>query len=70
MDIFLILQIIISLTLITIILLQPPSTSVGSAFGASSARFHTKTGSEKFIFTLTFIVAISFVVVSILNILF
>jgi protein translocase SecG subunit len=68
MDILLILQIIISLALIGIILIQPPSSSVGSAFGANAARFHTKKGGEKFLFSLTFMIAISFVVISLLNI--
>lgn len=70
MDVFLILQIIISISLIGIIFLQPPSLTAGSAFGANAARFHTKKGSEKFIFSLTFILAICFILVSLLNIIF
>ena len=63
-------QIIISLLLIGIVLIQPPSSSIGSSFGGGSSHFHTKKGSERFIFSLTFILGILFVVVSILNLLF
>jgi len=63
-------QVIISLFLIGIILVQPPSSSVGSSFGGSSANFHTKKGSERFIFSLTFITAICFVIISLLNLFF
>jgi protein translocase SecG subunit len=70
MDWLIIPQVILSLLLIGIVLIQPPSSSIGSSFGGSSANFHTKKGSERFIFSLTFILAICFVIISLLNLIF
>lgn len=69
MNWLLVLQIIISASLITIIMLQPPSTSIGSAFGGNSSRYHTKKGAEKFIFLSTIILSVLFIAISLVNIL-
>lgn len=68
MNWLLVLQIIISLALITIVMLQPPSSSIGSTFGGNSARYHTKKGAEKFIFMVTIALSALFIAVSLVNI--
>ncbi len=70
MNTWLIIQIIVSIALITIIALQANESSLGSAFGGSNNSFHTKSSSEKFIFILTTILALLFVVLAIINITF
>ncbi len=61
----LIAQIIISAGLITTILLQPRSSGLGRAFGATDTSF-TRRGLEKMIYRLTFILAFLFIFVSVL----
>ena len=63
-------QIILSVVLVTIILLQRTGAQVGGAFGGSdnfSSAFHTRRGMEKGLFTITIIVAILFAVSALLN---
>lgn len=55
-------QIILSLTLMTCIVLQAKSGGLGSALGGGS--YHTKRGAEKSLFYLTIVVAVLFVVLS------
>ena len=62
-----ILQIIVAIALIAVILLQAKGTGLGSTFGGQSQMYHSKRGVEKVVFTLTIILAIVFVVLSILN---
>jgi protein translocase SecG subunit len=53
-------QIALSVLLVALILLQQTGASVGGAFGGNdnwSAAFHTRRGSEKFLFYATIIVA-------------
>lgn len=69
MQINLIFQIIVSLLLIVLITLQSRESSVGSSFSASTQTgFHTKRGPEKIIYLVTIVMAIVFLVLSILNI--
>lgn len=58
---------IVSVALIAIILLQPRSGGLGSAFGGSDFK-RTRRGAEKFVFNLTIALAVLFVLVSLLNI--
>lgn len=62
-------QIFLSLTLITLIIMQSRGTGLGSAWGGSGQSYHSKRGVEKAIFYLTILTAFAFVVVSIINIL-
>ena len=62
-----ILQIVVAISLITVILLQAKGTGLGSTFGGQSQMYHSKRGVEKVVFTLTIVLAIAFVVLSILN---
>lgn len=62
----LIFQIIVSLALITVIILQAKGTGLGASFGGSS-NYHTRRGIEKTLFTATIILALIFVVLAIVN---
>jgi protein translocase SecG subunit len=56
-------QIILSILLVTIVLLQQSAAGLGSAFGGgdSSATFHTRRGFERFLFIATFVIGTLFV---------
>lgn len=63
-------QIILSVVLVAIILLQRTGAQVGGAFGGNdnfSSAFHTRRGMEKILFIITIIVAILFAVSALLN---
>jgi len=62
-----ILQILISIILISLILLQAKGTGLGTTFGGQSQAYHSKRGVERVVFTSTIIFAILFVFISILN---
>ena len=62
----LIVQILISLLLIAVIVLQSKSSGLGSAFGASTS-YHTKRGVEKSLFYLTIVVSLIFIALAIVS---
>lgn len=64
--ILLIIQIIVSVGLITTILLQKRSAGLGGAFGGSGATYHEKRGSEKILFYATIGLGILFIGVAFL----
>ncbi len=55
-----IVQIIVSIFLIIIILLQQKGSGLGSTFGGDSTVYRTKRGAEKTIFRLTIILSFIF----------
>ena len=55
-----IVQIIVSIFLIIIILLQQKGSGLGSTFGGDGAVYRTKRGAEKTIFRLTIILSFIF----------
>lgn len=57
-------QIIVSLLLITVILLQNRGTGLSGIFGGSSAVFQTKRGVEKVLFITTIVLAVIFFALS------
>jgi len=61
-----VIQILLSVFLITIIILQAKGGGLGSAFGGG-ASYHTKRGAEKTLFSLTIFVSILFVIVAFFN---
>jgi len=66
-----IIQIIISIALIALILLQARGAGLGGIFGGSdSSIYRTRRGVEKTLFNLTIAVAVAFFVVSIINVVF
>ncbi len=60
-------QIILAITLITVILLQVKSASLGSAFGGSDASIYTsRRGIDKVLFNFTIILAVAFLLTSVI----
>lgn len=53
-------QIIVSIILIALILIQPRGTGLGSSFGGEGNTYFTKRGAEKTIFILTIAIALVF----------
>ncbi|MFH2085511.1 MAG: preprotein translocase subunit SecG [bacterium] len=62
----LIAQIIISITLIVLVILQAKGTGLSGVFGGST-NYHAKRGVEKTLFYLTIAIAIVFVALAIMN---
>ena len=68
-SIILIIQIIISLALITTILLQAKGAGLGTAFGGAAEQFRSKRGVEKILFRGTIVLVALFLITSIVNLL-
>ena len=64
-------QIALSIILVAAILLQQRGSSIGGAFGGDnfSAAFHKRRGAELFLFKVSVVTAILFVLATLLNIL-
>ena len=67
-NILLVVQIIISVSLITLILLQAKGSGLGSAFGADAGFYRSKRGVEKLFVYLTVILVVLFFLVSALQV--
>jgi preprotein translocase subunit SecG len=64
---FYIVQIILAITLITVILLQVKSASLGSAFGGSDASIYTsRRGIDRVLFNFTIALSVAFLITSII----
>ena len=63
-------QIVISIALISVILLQVRGAGMGSVFGQASTGFRTRRGLEKTLFQTTIFLIILFVFISILSVRF
>ena len=63
-------QLLISVVLIVVVLLQTRGTDIGAAFGGTggSSSYRTRRGLEKTLFQLTIILAIIFVSISALSV--
>jgi len=64
-----VLQVIVSFGLIALILLQTSKGGLGSAFGGGEM-YRTKRGAEKIVFTSTIVLAVIFLITSLLNVAF
>lgn len=62
-------QLIVSILLIVLILLQQRGSGLGSAFGGSGDVYLTKRGAEKTVFILTIILAVIFLALGLVRIL-
>lgn len=60
-------QIILAVSLILAILLQVRGSGLGGIFGQADSVYRTKRGVEKTLFQLTIVLAVLFVVISIVN---
>lgn len=67
--VFLLLQIVSALGLVTLILLQSSKGGLGSAFGGGGEFYRTKRGAERIVFVATIVMAVLFLVISIANLL-
>ncbi len=54
-------QIVVAISIIVAILLQPRGTGLGSAFGGEGALYYTRRGLEKTLFFVTIFLVILFV---------
>jgi len=61
------LQLVLAITLTTVIVIQAKGSGLGSTFGGQSQTYHSKRGMEKAIFTSTIVLAVLFTLVSMLN---
>jgi preprotein translocase subunit SecG len=63
-------QLLISILLIVVVLLQTRGTDVGAAFGmgGGGGSFRTRRGLEKTLFQLTIVLAIIFLAISVLSV--
>ena len=63
-----IIQLILSIVLIAVVLMQAKGSSIGSVFGgAESSIYRTRRGLEKRLFQFTILLAVVFVVMSIVS---
>lgn len=60
-------QIVISLLLITVIIMQNRGTGLGGAFGGESSVYRSRRGIEKILYIATIVLAVLFVIFSIIN---
>lgn len=60
-------QLILSIIIISLILLQAKGTGLGTAFGGQSGTYHSKRGVEKVIFSLTLALVALFVIIALAN---
>ena len=65
-----VIQIISAVALVAVILLQNRGTGVGAAFGGEGNDSRTKRGLEQVLFNATIVIAIIFLGVSLLNVLY
>lgn len=70
MDFLPIFQILISVVLITLILLQQRGTAMGSAFGQEGGGYATRRGIQKKIFWATIAAGVLFILSALANLLF
>ena len=58
-------QLILAISLITLILMQSRGTSLGSVFGQEGSVFHTRRGAERVLFNVSIGVAAAFLIISV-----
>jgi len=63
-------QIVISILLIVLVILQQRGTALGSAFGGEGGFYATRRGIQKKIFAATIVCGVFFIALSLLNLLF
>jgi preprotein translocase subunit SecG len=68
-NIILLLQVLISISLIVVILLQAKGTGLGRAFGGGGEFYRSKRGIEKILFRITIILAVLFLISSLISVL-
>ena len=69
-NIIVIAQIVVSILLITLIILQAKGVGLGRTFGGAGDFYKSRRGVEKIVFNLTVVLVITFLVTSILSLLY
>lgn len=64
-----IIQVIIALALIIVILLQNRGTGLGAAFGGEGNVYRSRRSFEKVLFQATIVLAVAFIVITLVNLL-
>lgn len=64
-EILIVIQILLSIFLITSILLQARGSGLGSAWGGGGESFQTRRGMDKFLFMTTIVLAVFFFILQI-----
>lgn len=64
-----IIQIVLSLILIGLIIIQSKGTGLGTAFGGDMGFYGTKRGAEKMLFVFTIIISVLFMATSLIGVL-
>ena len=67
MDLLVVAQILIALAVASSILLQARGTGLSSTFGGESTAYRSRRGLERILFRLTIILAIVFVIISLVG---
>ena len=71
MNIFIILQVIVSIALIILVLLQERASGLGAlGGGGGGSSYQTRRGMERFIYLSTVVLAIVFIILAILNLIY
>ena len=65
-----IIQIIISIALIGLCVMQGKTSGMGRMFGGDSSFYRTRRGAEKTFFNLTIILSVVFFITAVLNVIF
>lgn len=63
-------QIILGILLILVIIIQQKGSGLGAAFGADFGFYRTKRGAEKLLFYATIVLAATFIISSLVGLLF
>jgi preprotein translocase subunit SecG len=58
-------ELILAISLISLILMQSRGTSLGSVFGQEGSVFHTRRGAERILFNVSIGVALGFLIISV-----
>lgn len=69
-NIIVIVQIVVSILLVVLIILQAKGVGLGRAFGGAGDFYKSRRGVEKIVFNLTIVLLITFLVTSILSLLY
>lgn len=64
-----IVQMIVSITLIVLVLIQAQGHGVGGVFGGQSSVYQSRRGVERTVFNLTVVFAVLFLVISLISVL-
>ena len=57
-------QLLLAISLITLILMQSRGTSLGSVFGQEGSVFHTRRGAERVLFNVSIGAVVAFIIIS------